>query len=177
MTIFFFLFFAIVVTFAYAGWRAAPWVPMKKDDTERLLALAALRQGDVLYDLGCGDGRVVCAAGRVGATARGFEISLLPFLLAHIRRMRENNRRRMRISFRDFWHADLRDANVVSFFLMPKVYAKLRAKLEQELKPGTKVIAYVWPIDGWTPVTVDTAPGHPKLFLYRIGEHRPPSLY
>ncbi len=155
------------LTFAYSSLRAAPWVPTWGVDVQRFLALAQFKSTDTLYDLGCGDGRMVCAAAASGATAVGFDISVLPYLLAQIRRWRlGKNRTRCHIRWRDFWHTDLSKATVIYFFLMPRIFPRLKAQLEQQTKPGTRVITYVWPIDGWTPVMVSTSPNQPKMYLY-----------
>ena len=111
---------------------------------------------------------MVCAAALSGAQAQGFEISLLPYFLAKGRCYFSGARGNCRISYRDFWNMNLSDADLVYFFLMQKCYPKLKAKLERELKSGAKVIAYVWPIMGWTPIAVDTEPGHPPFYLYQI---------
>lgn len=160
--------FLMLITFAYASVSGAPWVPMNKKDEERFLALADIKPGQKMYDIGCGDGRVVAAAASAGAKAQGFEISLFPFILASIRRLFHKDRSRMKISYRDIWSVDLSDADIVYFFLMPKVYPKLRVKLEKELKKGTKVIAYVWPMKEWQPVRVDVEEGYSKLHLYEM---------
>lgn len=152
-------------TFIYASMRAAPWVPMHGKDVERVIKLADIKPWMRMYDLGCGDARVVCAAARAGAHATGFEVSLLPYLIAHVCCALQKNKN-ARIRFRDFWRADLRGADVVYFFLMPKIYPKLKEKLERELKPGAKVIAYVWPMHGWTPTAVDRISGRPTLYVY-----------
>jgi len=165
-TLAFVLFFLFLITSAYAGWSAAPWVPIKGTDAERILKLAEIKPGQKFYDLGCGDGRLVCSAARSGAEAIGFEISLLPFLAAHIRRLFQKDRHKIRILFRDFWSADLSGADFVYFFLTPRIYPKLKVKLEQELKKGAKVIAFVWPIEGWQPIKVDIQKGRLAVYLY-----------
>lgn len=167
--IFLFIFIlALLITFAYASVSGAPWVPMNKKDEERFLALADIKPGQKVYDLGCGDGRAVAAAARAGANAEGFEISIFPFILASIRRLWQKNKMRIKISYRDIWSVDLNDADIVYFFLMPKVYPKLRMKLEKELKKGTRVIAYVWPIKEWEPVKADIIEGYSKFYLYEM---------
>ncbi|MEK7102612.1 MAG: hypothetical protein AAB579_01270 [Patescibacteria group bacterium] len=152
----------ILATFIYAGFRGAPWVPTKNGDVERFLRLAELKPGAVVYDLGCGDGRIVRVAAQAGAAATGFELSLLPYCMAKLRLMSTAGQ----VRFNDFWHADLRDADVVYFFLMPGIYSKLKTKLENELKPGAKVIAYVWPVEGWEPAITDHVSGSPDLHVY-----------
>lgn len=164
-----FLFVALVIvlvillTFIYAGLSGAPWVPTKNGDVERFLRLANIKPGATVYDLGCGDGRIVQAAAQAGAHATGFEISIIPYLLARLR-LRGSS---ARVRFHNFWHADLRDADVVYFFLFPgRIARRLNTKLERELKPGAKAIAFVWPLPEWKPVTVDTQVGSPKMYVY-----------
>lgn len=155
-------------TFAYAGFLGAPWVPTWKKDVTRFLALADIKPGQKMYDLGCGDGRLICAAARAGANAEGLELSLFPFALAHVRRFFQKDRSRIKISYQNFWNKNLDNANIVYFFLMPDKYPKLKKKFETELKKGTKIIAYVWPIEGWQPIKIDETDGSPKLYLYEI---------
>ena len=158
----------VIATFAYGGLRGAPWVPTRGHDVARFLKLADIKSGQKVYDLGCGDGRMVCAAAKAGAQAHGFEISLLPYFLAKIRSWFCGERRSCKICYRDFWNVNLGDADLVYFFLMQKCYPKLKEKLERDLKPGTKVIAYVWPVEGWELVAVDTVKGYPPMYLYKI---------
>lgn len=160
--------YVLLLTSVYAGWRGAPWVPTRKKDVERFLKLAEIKSGQKMYDLGCGDGRLLCAAAKAGANAQGYELSLFPFILAHIRRLFRKERSRIKISYRDVWNTNLSDADVVYFFLMPKVYPKLKEKFERELKKGAKVIAYVWPIQEWTPLKVDTSDHRSNIYLYQL---------
>lgn len=154
---------AVLGTFVYASLRAAPWVPIWSSDVQRFLRLANIRTGQRVVDLGCGDGRVVAAAAQTGAQATGYEVSLVPFMLAQ---WRTRFGRRGRVRYRDLWTVNLGEVDVVFVFLMQKIYPKLQAKLERELKPGAKVVTYVWALPGWTPVQVDTAANRPKLYLY-----------
>lgn len=160
--------FIFLLTAFYAGWRGAPWVPTRKEDIKRFLKLANIKPGQKMYDLGCGDGRLLCAAAKIGAQAYGFEISLPLFIAAHIQRFFQKDKHRIRILYRDFWNMDLSDADIVYFFLVPKVYPKLKKKFEKELKSGTIVIAYVWPIKGWIPAKIDTKNHCSNLYLYKV---------
>lgn len=162
-TIGFVLLLAVVFTFAYAGLRAAPWVPTFARDVARFLRVASLAPGERFYDLGCGDGRLVAAAADAGADAVGYECSLLPYALSWLRPSA-----RGRVRYRDFWRRDLRDADVVYCFLMPAVLPKLREKLARECAPGTRVISYVWPLEGWEPTHIDVADGQSTLYMYTV---------
>lgn len=168
MIIIFVIVFLLLVSFAYAGLRGAPWVPTKSDDVERFLKLADIKAGAKVYDLGCGDGRLLCAAARAGAEATGWELSLLPYALANVRRLFQEERKHIKIIYGDFWRTDLSEADVIYFFLMPKVYPKIKAKFEKELKKGAKVISYVWPIEGWQSEIIDCLEGQASLYLYMI---------
>lgn len=153
----------ILATFAYASISGAPWVPTWRRDVERFLKLAQLKPGERFYDLGCGDGRLVVAAARTGAIATGFECSILPYVLARIRCA---FRQSAYVLYRDFWKTDFSDAGVVYCFLMPKVYPKLKEKLERECRSGTRVILYVWPMAGWAVDAMDATPRMPKLYRH-----------
>ncbi|KKR08273.1 MAG: hypothetical protein UT32_C0002G0036 [Parcubacteria group bacterium GW2011_GWC2_39_14] len=168
MNILLLIIFIFAITFAYAGIRGAPWAPTKKNDVPRFLELADIKGGEKVYDLGCGDGRLLFAAAEKGAEVIGYEISLLPYLIAKIKQFSFVKKEHTRIFFKDFWHVNLAEADLVYFFLMPKIYDKLKAKFEKELKPGSRVIAYVWPIEGWTPIKVSTLENAQKIYLYKI---------
>jgi SAM-dependent methyltransferase len=137
MSIWLLILLAFVLSFAYAGLRAAPWVPLHKQDLQRVLRLMNLKGGEVVYDLGCGDGRIIAAAARHGARCTGFEISLLPFLLARLRtsHLRGPTCRslgqggeviglyRPKVLLRDFWFCHLGDADIVYFFFNAKNFS------------------------------------------------------
>jgi SAM-dependent methyltransferase len=158
--------FIFALSFLYASWRAAPWVPMRANDVARVIALAKLKEGEIFYDLGSGDGRTILAAAQTGARAEGFEISLLPYLIAKIREIFISDKNKPQTHFKDFWHVDLSRADVVYIFLMPAIREKMKQKMERELRPGARVICYVWPMLGWPEAAVDDLPGRPKLRLY-----------
>lgn len=144
---------AAAVSFAYAGWRFAPWVPSFSRDLERALRLADLKAGETFIDLGCGDGRVVFAAAeKFGAEAIGYEIALPMALVCLLRKKRE----RARFIFKDLFKADLSNADVVYLFGMPSTLrGGLSAKLRRDLKPGARIVSYAFNLDGWTPTRVD----------------------
>jgi SAM-dependent methyltransferase len=168
LEIFIFIIFLFCVTGAYAGIKGAPWVPTDKKTVERFLKLVNIREGDKVYDLGCGDGRVIFASAKKGAVTEGFEIALFPFLLASCLKLLKKEKKNIKIRYCNMMKADLSDADVVYFFLMPAVYPKIKEKLKKEMKKGTKVVAFVWPIEGWTPIKIDKAEKSSNLYLYEI---------
>jgi len=155
--------FLLLCSFAYAAWSAAPWVPTKKHDVERARNLLALRAGETVYELGCGDARMCLALAQDGARAVGIELSFLQWLAAKIR---ARNREDVEIRLANLYRHDLSQADAVYMFLMPEVYKKLCPKFERELKPGSRVVSYVWPIEGWEPTVKDEKEGAPNLYLY-----------
>ncbi len=163
-----FLFFLFVVTGAYGAVRGAPWLPTEKDAVQRFLDIAEIKDGDNFYDLGCGDGRMVFAAAKKGANAKGLEVALFPFLIASILKPFQKEKKNIKIICKDVFLTDLSDADLVYFFLLPKVYRKVKEKLEREMKKGSRVVTFVWPMEGWTPVKVDEKENKSTLYFYRI---------
>jgi SAM-dependent methyltransferase len=163
-----FIIFLFCATGAYAGIKGAPWVPTDKKTIERFLKLVNIKEGDKVYDLGCGDGRIIFASAENRAITEGFEIALFPFFLANFLKLFKKEKKNIKIRYCDIMKANLSDADVVYFFLMPEVYLKIKEKLEKETKKGTKVVAFVWPIEGWTPIKIDKAEKSSNLYLYEI---------
>lgn len=153
--------------YEFIGLTVAPWVPTSQRDIKRFLKIAAIQQGQKFYDLGCGDGRIIIAAVKAGANAEGFEMSPFPYLLSLFRLFFLRNNK-AKIRYEDFWKKDLGDADIVYFYLMPESIPKLKLKLESEIKKGTRIISFAWPIDGWNPMMVDTVKGRLNLYLYQI---------
>ena len=133
----------------------APDVPYQPSSTEvvqAMLRLARVSAGDVVYDLGCGDGRIVIAAAR-DLGARGVCVDIDPRRIAEAR---ENARRagvaeRIRFLNQDLFDTDIGEATAVMLFLWPDINLKLRPKLRRELKPGTRVVSHWHDMDDWTP--------------------------
>ena len=129
-----------------------PYEPSPENVVNLMLRLANVHKGDVVYDLGCGDGRMVIAAAKQFG-ARGVGIDIDP---QRVRESIENARKAGvmdRVTFRneDLFEADIRQATVVTLFLWPEVNLKLRPKLWRELKPGTRVVSHHWDMGDWQP--------------------------
>lgn len=165
--VFFFLFALIFFSGAYAALSAAPWVPVTKKDIPELFELSGARAGELFLDIGCGDGRVLKVARERGMRSRGYEISFLFYFLSRLRFLFSPSPR-PRIFFKNFWNADMSDADVIFFFLTPRVYEKLGEKLFREMKSGACVISYVWPIPHREPFVVRKKEGSPPAYFYRI---------
>lgn len=134
-----------------------PYVPTPPEVVSEMLRLADIHKGDVLYDLGCGDGRIVVAAAKQYG-ARGIGIDLNP---ERIKEAQENARHENvapQVSFRqqNLFDADFHDANVVTLYLLPSVNLRLRPKLQSELKPGARIVSHSFDMGDWKPdKTVD----------------------
>lgn len=158
-----------VLTFMYYD---VPFVPTPEVVVRRMLQLARVRPGEVLYDLGSGDGRIVImAAKEFGAYAYGVEIrkDLYEQSMAKIRDLGLEGR--ARIINTNFFDADISDADVITMYLLTSVNERLKPKLEKELRPGTRVVSHDFEVSGWRPVVVEEVyeewRSH-KIYLYKI---------
>jgi predicted RNA methylase len=132
----------------------------------KMLTMAEVGPDDVVYDLGCGDGRmIVTAARRYGARAVGIEIDPLRYLWCQVLITVLGLRSRVRIVYGDFFAHDLSDADVVTYFLMQSTNNKLEGKLVQELGPGTRVVSNAWTFPGLHLVRRDD---RAHLYLYNL---------
>jgi SAM-dependent methyltransferase len=152
----FFVVVAVMLgTLAYGALSAAPWVPLGKRDTERLLHLAQLKPGELVYDLGCGDGRIlVMAAKKYRVRGVGFEIALLPYLAARIRVLVSGTTNLVTIRFHDFWLESFLPADVVVCFLTPHALKRLEQKVPSELKVGARFVTYAFKLKSMPPAFV-----------------------
>jgi SAM-dependent methyltransferase len=127
------------------------YVPTPQDVVQRMLESARVSADDVVYDLGCGDGRVVVtAAATYGCRGRGYDIDPL-----RVRESRENARRQavqhlVEIHEQDIFELDLREADVVFLYLLPELNVRLIPQLRQ-LKPGARIISHMWDMHGVQP--------------------------
>jgi len=133
-----------------------------------LLELADVGPQDVVYDLGSGDGRIpITAATEFGARGVGIEID--PALVAQAQAKARAAGVADRVEFRrgDMYAVDIRPATVVTLFLHPGPNLKLRATLRSDLRPGSRVVSYVWDMGSWKPTDVRRVGEYP-IFLWRI---------
>jgi tRNA A58 N-methylase Trm61 len=128
------------------------FLPSPYEVVDALLQLAAVGPGDVVYDLGSGDGRIVIEAAKAYG-ARGVGIELDPKLVVQATRNAEVAGVSDRVTFKegDIFEADISEATVVTMFLLSTINDRLKPKLLRELKPGTRIASYRFPIRGWEP--------------------------
>lgn len=157
--------FVLVASAAWAGFKAAPWVPTWAKDFDRIRALADVQSIDTVFELGAGEGRLLKVFSATNAKKIiGYELSLLPFLIAWARFRRAAPR--VQVLCQNFFHADLHPATVLFCFLTPPAMRKLKIKFEAECLPGTRIISYAFSIPGWTPDRVDK-PTPNAITIYR----------
>lgn len=157
----------------------APFVATPPDVVNRMLALARVGASDVVYDLGCGDGRIVIAAARIYG-ARGVGVDIDP---ARIDEARENARQagvEHLVTFRleDARQTDVSEATVVTLYLVSALNVQLRPRLTAQLRPGARIVSHNFPMGDWEPDRVDvfrSADGQTRtLYLWHAdGRARP----
>jgi SAM-dependent methyltransferase len=136
---------------AFKGYDV-PYVPTPVEVVDEMLRLAGLKAGDVLYDLGCGDGRIVIAAAkRYGVRAIGVDIDPL-----RIRECEDNASAagltgKVRFLQQNLFETDFRDATVITMYLLTSVNMRLRPKLLADLKPGTRLVSHSFEMGEWRP--------------------------
>jgi SAM-dependent methyltransferase len=147
--------------------RDVPYEPSSAEAVRAMVDLAGVGPSDVVFDLGCGDGRVLVEAARRGARAIGVEID--PRLAATAR---ENARAagvadRVEVREGDLFEADLTGATAVLLFLWPHVNLKLRPKLLAELRPGTRIVSHWHDMGDWKPERTVRVAGNP-IYLWTV---------
>ncbi|MEM1553473.1 MAG: class I SAM-dependent methyltransferase [Thermoproteota archaeon] len=144
-----------------------PYVPSPPEVVEKMLEIAKVTPDDVVYDLGCGDGRLlITAIKKFGARkAVGYEIrkDLYEDLIRKIER--EGLSSRIIVYNEDLLNADLSEATVVTLFLTTSANEKIKPKLEAELKPGARIVSHEFTFKDWVPQKVETLSWH-KIYLY-----------
>jgi len=140
-----------------------PFVPTPMEVVEAMLRLADLKAGDVLYDLGCGDGRIVIAAAKVpGVKATGIDIDPVRIAESNKNAAEAGLAGKVRFLQQNLFEADFHDATVVTMYLLTSVNLRLRPKLLTDLKPGTRLVSHSFEMGEWNPdktVAVTTSYG------------------
>lgn len=148
-----------------------PFVPTPQAVVDRMLSIAQVKQGDILYDLGSGDGRIVITAARQYG-ARGVGIDLDP---VRIREARANATKagvdgQVRFIAGDLFKADLSDANVVTLYLLNSVNRDLRPQLWKQLKVGTRVVSHAFDMgQEWPPEKTEQVAGS-TIYYWTVSE-------
>jgi cyclopropane fatty-acyl-phospholipid synthase-like methyltransferase len=137
-----------------------PFVPTPPEVVDRMLEVAQVKPGDVIYDLGSGDGRIIIrAAKRYGVKGVGIEIDTELVQKARDNAFREKVDHLVEFRLQDALTVDVSPATVVALYMLPEFNAKLRPILEKQLKPGSRVVSHDFEIQGWVPDKVEQITG------------------
>lgn len=166
LNLFLFGLIAILLVILSAVWPPhSPWAPWWRTDkktAEAICRLAKVGRGDVVYDLGCGDGEALIAAAKLGAKGVGIEIDLLRFWIAKFRSRTNGVSQNLKFIRGNFFKQDISSANIIFVYLIPKTLNLLQPKFDRELKKGTKIVSYRYEMK-LKPAKVDRKN---NLFLY-----------
>jgi SAM-dependent methyltransferase len=148
------------------------FVPTPQRVINAMLKLAKVNRSDVVYDLGCGDGRIVVSAARLGARSVGIDIDPQRIREANARIKAAGLGKRAKVMQGDLFETDISDASVVTLYLLSSLNLKLRPKLLSELRPGTRIVSHGFDMGDWKPEkSVDV--GGSTIHLWRVPEKRP----
>jgi ubiquinone/menaquinone biosynthesis C-methylase UbiE len=130
-----------------------PFVPTRQEIVEEMLRVAGVKPGDVVYDLGSGDGRIVItAAEKFGARAIGVDIDPQRIAEANANAKRAGVEKAVTFRLGDLFQADIAEATVVTLYLLPDVNLRLKPKLLRDLKPGTRIVSHDFSMgEDWKP--------------------------
>ncbi|MDB5748863.1 MAG: SAM-dependent methyltransferase [Massilia sp.] len=138
-----------------------PYVPTPQDVVDRMLQLARVNKNDILFDLGCGDGRIVITAAKThGARCTGIDID--PERIAEAKENAKKAGVSDKVTFRvaNLFETDLSSASVVTLYLLPTINTKLRPRLWQQLKVGSRVVSHAFDMGPeWPPEKTETVDG------------------
>jgi SAM-dependent methyltransferase len=149
--------------------RFSLFVATEQEDVPRMLKLARLKDGDVVYDLGSGDGRIVLEAAKMYPAARGRGIEIDEKLVMEARKVASAAGLSNRVQFlhQNAFDADLKDANIIAMWLWPELMRMLRPKILAEARPGTRIVTRIWDLGpAWKPDAVDTDGA--QLFMWIV---------
>jgi len=145
-----------------------PYVPTPEPVVNAMLKLAQVKRGDVLYDLGSGDGRIVIAAAkRYGVRGTGVDIDPRRIDEANANARKAGVAGRVRFLNRDLFAIDFSEATVVTLYLLPRINLQLRPKLLAELRPGTRIVSHGFDMGDWQPERVVEV-GSSTIYLWIV---------
>lgn len=137
-----------------------PFVPTPPDVVDRMLEMAQVKSGDVIYDLGSGDGRIIIrAAKRYGVKGVGIEIDAGLVQKARDNAFKEKVDQLVEFRMQDALTVDVSPATVVTLYMLPEFNAKLRPIFDKQLKPGSRVVSHDYEIEGWVPDKIERVKG------------------
>jgi len=136
--------------------KIVPYVPTPQEVVERMLDLAQVKKGDVVYDLGSGDGRiVVTAAKKYGVKAIGFEIDPQRIKESHENIKKAGVEQLVEIRLQDIRTVDLSGATVLTMYLLPEVNLMIRPNIWKQMKPGSRIVSHDFDMGDWKPLKTE----------------------
>jgi len=152
-----------------AALREVPYVASPQHVVDEMLHAAGITARDVVYDLGCGDGRIVVTAAKT-CGARGVGVDIDPQRIKECWQNATDAGVTDRVDFlqQSFFDVDFTPATVVTLYLLPWVNAILRPKLLEQLRPGSRIVAHAFSLHDWTPDRVIRIPGARVLYMWMV---------
>lgn len=136
-----------------------PYVPTPQNVVDGMLELADVKKGEVVYDLGCGDGRIVItAAKKFGATGIGVDLNPERIKEANANAVEANVEDKVKFYEGNLFDFDFSKSDVLTLYLLPDVNLTLKPKIQEEMKPGSRVVSHAFSMGDWEPdqeITVD----------------------
>jgi SAM-dependent methyltransferase len=147
--------------------KIVPFVPTPQEVVDKMIELAGVKKGDVVYDLGSGDGRIVITAAKRGARAVGFDVDG-----DLVKESRDNIRKAgvqelAEIRQQDILTVDLSGASVVTMYLLPDVNLKIRPNVLSQMKPGSRVVSHAFDMGDWKPDKTERVNGR-TIYLWTV---------
>lgn len=152
----------IILLFGFVLLFGAPYLPTRRTQAQAALDLLDLKKGQTLYELGCGDGRVLKQAAQRGVKSIGYELNPILVVVAKLHTWRY--RKLVKIKWANFWQADLSNADAVFVFLLDKFMEKLDQKMRKEAKKPMQLVSYAFEIKSKKPIKAEQG-----MFLYQYG--------
>jgi ubiquinone/menaquinone biosynthesis C-methylase UbiE len=166
---------SIAAALVYAQQKSpdVPYVPTPQTVVDEMLKIAAVSKDDIVYDLGSGDGRIVITAAKQ-YQARGVGVDINPERIkeANANAQQAGVTDRVKFIEQDLFETDLKEASVVTLYLLPEVNLRLRPKLWRELKPGTRVVSHSFDMGDWKPEKT-VKQGERTIYYWVIPERAP----
>lgn len=156
----------VAAPFAAAAQIVVPYVPTPPAVVEAMLDLADIQRGEYLIDLGSGDGRIPVAAAARGARALGVDLDR-DLVAAAVLKAKLANAEGVRFRRQDLFATPLREADVVTLYLLRSINLKLRPRLLTELRPGTRIVSHGFDMDDWRPDRTEEIEGS-RVFLWIV---------
>ena len=158
--------FALLISFVVSCFYV-PFVPVTKKVASRMIQTSCIKKGDVHYDLGSGDGRVMFEAAKQGAQSTGFELLLPLVILTNLKA--KLSRINIKAVNKNFFNADVSNANLITMYLIPRLMPRVEKFLENaKLNKGTKIVSYAFKLPNWEPKEIIREGKMGPIWVYEI---------